>query len=70
MDWSMSLFSNNVELRGSTMGSRKNSEKCRICEGEEDQANRFEGCERLDNIKEIDTLFDDIKKGSQLATSH
>ena len=66
MDWTMVAVLSNLELRGSTMGSRKEfrdmvafvKEKkitpivSRVVKG-------------LDNIKEIDTLFDDMRKGSQ-----
>jgi D-arabinose 1-dehydrogenase-like Zn-dependent alcohol dehydrogenase len=66
MDWSMNANLLNLELRGTTMGSRKefkdmvafvNEKKIkpivsRIVKG-------------LDNLKEIDSLFDDMKKGSQ-----
>ncbi|RDW69237.1 hypothetical protein BP6252_08257 [Coleophoma cylindrospora] len=66
MDWTMSAVLNNLELRGSTMGSRKefkdmiafvNEKKIkpvvsRVVHG-------------IDNIKEIDGLFEDMKKGSQ-----
>jgi D-arabinose 1-dehydrogenase-like Zn-dependent alcohol dehydrogenase len=66
MDWTMPAVLNNLELKGSTMGSRKefkdmvafvNEKKIRpvvsrIVKG-------------IDNIKEIDELFEDMKKGSQ-----
>lgn len=66
MEWAMSAVLFNLELRGTTMGSRKefkdmvafvNEKKIkpvvsRVVKG-------------LDNIKEIDTLFDDMKKGTQ-----
>jgi D-arabinose 1-dehydrogenase-like Zn-dependent alcohol dehydrogenase len=66
MDWSMNAILLNLDLRGSTMGSRKefkdmvafvNEKKVkpvvsRVVKG-------------LDNLKEIDTLFEDMKKGSQ-----
>jgi D-arabinose 1-dehydrogenase-like Zn-dependent alcohol dehydrogenase len=62
----MNAVLNNLELKGSTMGSRKefhdmvafvNEKKItpivsRVVKG-------------LDNLKEIDTLFDDMKNGSQ-----
>lgn len=62
----MSAVLNNLELRGSTMGSRKefkdmvafvNEKKIkpivsRVVKG-------------IDNIEEIDGLFEDMKKGSQ-----
>lgn len=66
MDWSMNAVLLNLDLRGSTMGSRKefkdmvafvNEKKIkpvisRVVKG-------------LDNLKEIDTLFDEMKAGSQ-----
>jgi len=66
MDWSMNAVLNNLELKGSTMGSRKefgdmvafvNEKKIkpivsRVVKG-------------IDNIKDIDGLFEDMKKGSQ-----
>ena len=66
MDWSMNAVLLNLDLRGSTMGSRKefkdmvafvNEKKIkpvvsRVVNG-------------LDNLKEIDTLFDEMKTGSQ-----
>jgi D-arabinose 1-dehydrogenase-like Zn-dependent alcohol dehydrogenase len=66
MDWSMPAVLNNLELRGSTMGSRKefrdmiafvNEKKIkpvvsRVVKG-------------IDNMKEIDELFEEMQKGSQ-----
>ena len=66
MEWTMNAVLKNLELKGSTMGSRKefrdmvafvNEKKItpvisRVVKG-------------LDNLKEIDTLFDDMKNGSQ-----
>jgi len=66
MDWSMPAVLNNLELKGSTMGSRKefkdmvafvNEKKIRpivsrVVKG-------------MENIKEIDELFQEMKKGSQ-----
>ena len=66
MEWSMPAVLNNIELKGSTMGSRQefkdmiafvNQEKItpvvsRVAKG-------------IENIKDIDSLFDDMKKGSQ-----
>jgi D-arabinose 1-dehydrogenase-like Zn-dependent alcohol dehydrogenase len=66
MEWSMNAVLLNLELKGSTMGSRKefkdmvafvNEKKIkpivsRVVKG-------------LDNVKEIDTLFDEMKVGSQ-----
>lgn len=66
MDWTMPAVLNNLELKGSTMGSRKefkdmvafvNEKKIRpvvsrVVKG-------------IDNIREIDGLFEEMKKGSQ-----
>ena len=66
MDWTMPANLNNLELRGSTMGSRKefkdmvafvNEKKIkpivsRVVKG-------------IDNIKDLDGLFEDMKNGSQ-----
>jgi D-arabinose 1-dehydrogenase-like Zn-dependent alcohol dehydrogenase len=66
MDWTMNAVLSNLELKGSTMGSRKefkdmiafvNEKKIkpvvsRVVKG-------------IDNLKEIDELFDEMKKGSQ-----
>jgi len=66
MDWSMNANLMNLDLRGSTMGSRKefkdmvafvNEKKIkpvvsRVVTG-------------LDNLKDIETLFDEMKSGSQ-----
>lgn len=66
MDWTMNAVLNNLELKGSTMGSRKefkdmvafvNEKKIkpvvsRVVKG-------------LDNLGEINELFDEMKKGSQ-----
>ena len=66
MDWTMTGNLLNLDLRGSTMGSRKefkdmvafvNEKKIkpiisRVVKG-------------LDNLEEIDSLFDDMRKGSQ-----
>ena len=66
MDWSMNANLLNLDLRGSTMGSRKefkdmvafvNEKKVkpvvsRVVKG-------------LDNLQEIDTLFDEMRTGSQ-----
>jgi D-arabinose 1-dehydrogenase-like Zn-dependent alcohol dehydrogenase len=66
MDWTMPAVLNNLELKGSTMGSRKefkdmiafvNKKKIRpvvsrVVKG-------------IDNIREIDELFEEMKKGSQ-----
>jgi len=66
MEWSMPAVLNNIELKGSTMGSRQefqdmvafvNKEKItpvvsRVVKG-------------IENVEDIDSLFDDMKKGTQ-----
>lgn len=66
MEWTMNAVLNNLELKGSTMGSRQefkdmiafvNEKKIRpvvsrVVNG-------------LDNLGEINTLFDDMKQGKQ-----
>lgn len=66
MDWSMVAVLNNVELRGSTMGSRKEfRDMVAFVKEKKIRPVVSRVMKGLDNIKEIDTLFDDIKKGSQ-----
>lgn len=66
MEWTMNAVLNNLELKGSTMGSRQefkdmiafvNEKKIRpvvsrVVKG-------------LDNLDDINSLFDDMKKGTQ-----
>lgn len=56
----------NVELRGTTMGSRKEfRDMVAFVKEKKIRPIVSRVVKGLDNIKEIDTLFDDIKKGSQ-----
>ena len=66
MDWTMVAVLSNVELRGSTMGSRKEfRDMVAFVKEKKIRPIVSRVVKGLDNIKEIDTLFDDIKKGSQ-----
>ena len=56
----------NLELKGSTMGSRKEFHDMVAFVGEKKIKPIVSRVVKgLDNLKEIDTLFDDMKNGSQ-----
>lgn len=56
----------NVELRGSTMGSRKEfKDMVTFVKDKKIKPVVYRVVRGLDNIKEIDTLFEDMKNGSQ-----
>lgn len=66
MDWTMNAVLNNLELKGSTMGSRKEFKEMIAFVNEnkiKPVVSRTVKC--IDNIKDIDGLFEDMKKGSQ-----
>lgn len=66
MEWTMNAVLNNVELRGSTMGSRKEFKDMVAFVKEKKIKPIISRVVRgLDNIQEIDSLFDDMKNGSQ-----
>lgn len=66
MDWSMAAVLKNIELRGSTMGSRKEfSEMVAFVNDLKLKPIVSRVVKGLDNIKEIDGLFDDMKNGTQ-----
>lgn len=66
MDWTMVAVLSNVELRGTTMGSRKEfRDMVAFVKEKKIRPIVSRVVKGLDNTKEIDTLFDDIKKGSQ-----
>jgi len=66
MDWSMNAVLNNLELRGSTMGSRKEfKDMVAFVNDKKIKPIVSRVVKGLDNLEEIDTLFDDMKKGSQ-----
>lgn len=56
----------NIDLKGSTMGSRKEFHDMVAFVGEKKIVPVVSRTVRgLDNLREIDTLFDDMKNGSQ-----
>jgi len=66
MDWSMNAVLKNIELRGSTMGSRKEFEDMiAFVNAEQIKPIVSRTVNGLDNLKDIEGLFEDIKKGSQ-----
>jgi D-arabinose 1-dehydrogenase-like Zn-dependent alcohol dehydrogenase len=66
MDWSMNANLLNLDLRGSTMGSRKEfKEMVAFVNEKKIKPVVSRVVKGLDNLKEIDTLFEDMKKGSQ-----
>jgi D-arabinose 1-dehydrogenase-like Zn-dependent alcohol dehydrogenase len=66
MDWTMGAVLKNIELRGSTMGSRKEfREMVQFVREKKIKPVISHVVQGLDNIKEIDGLFDQMKSGSQ-----
>ncbi|KAI9688053.1 MAG: hypothetical protein M1822_001558 [Bathelium mastoideum] len=66
MSWSMSAVLKNIELRGSTMGSRKEFADMVAFVNEKGLRPIISKVARgLDNIEAIEGLFDEMKKGSQ-----
>jgi D-arabinose 1-dehydrogenase-like Zn-dependent alcohol dehydrogenase len=66
MDWTMNAVLNNLELKGSTMGSRKEFKDMVVFVNEKKIRPIVSRVVKgIDNIKEIDDLFEDMKKGSQ-----
>jgi len=67
MDWSMNAVLSNLDLRGSTMGSRKEFKDMIAFVGDKKITPIVSKVAKggLDNLKEIDGLFDEMKKGSQ-----
>jgi D-arabinose 1-dehydrogenase-like Zn-dependent alcohol dehydrogenase len=66
MDWSMAAVLKNIELRGSTMGSREEFREMVKFVGEKKiipVVSRI--VKGLDNLKDIDGLFEDMRIGSQ-----
>jgi D-arabinose 1-dehydrogenase-like Zn-dependent alcohol dehydrogenase len=66
MDWVMTAVLKNIDLKGSTMGSRKEFHDMMAFVNEhkiKPVVSRV--VKGLDNLKEIDTLFQDMKEGSQ-----
>ena len=66
MDWSMNAVLLNLDLRGSTMGSRKEF-KDMVAFVNETKIRPVVSrvVKGLDSLKEIDSLFEDMSKGSQ-----
>jgi len=66
MDWSMNANLLNLELRGSTMGSRKEFRDMVAFVNEKNIKPVVSRTVRgIDNLKDIDGLFEDMKHGSQ-----
>ncbi len=66
MDWTMAAVMKNIELRGSTMGSRKEfKEMVQFVREKKIKPVVSRVAKGLDNMAEIEGLFDDMKKGSQ-----
>ena len=66
MDWLMSANLRNLELRGTTMGSRKEfKEMVEFVNEKKIRPVVSRVVKGIDNIKEIDELFDEMKTGSQ-----
>jgi D-arabinose 1-dehydrogenase-like Zn-dependent alcohol dehydrogenase len=66
MDWTMNAVLMNLELKGSTMGSRKEfREMVAFVKDKKITPIVSRTVRGLDNLQDVDTLFDDMKKGSQ-----
>ena len=66
MDWSMAAVMRNIELRGSTMGSRKEfKDMIQYVNEKKIKPIVSKVVKGLDNMSGIESLFDDMKKGSQ-----
>lgn len=66
MDWSMTAVLKNLELRGSTMGSRKEfKDMVAFINEKKIKPIVSRSVKGIDNLKDIDGLFEDIKNGSQ-----
>ncbi|KAL3423961.1 zinc-binding dehydrogenase [Phlyctema vagabunda] len=66
MDWTMSAVLSNLELRGTTMGSRKEfKEMVAFVAQAQIKPVVSRVVTGLDNVKEIDGLFEDMRAGSQ-----
>jgi len=66
MEWNMPAVLNNLELKGSTMGSRKEfKDMVAFVNEKKIKPIVSRTVKGIDNIKEIDELFEDMKKGSQ-----
>lgn len=66
MDWLMSANLRNLELRGTTMGSRKEfKEMVEFVDQKKIRPVVSRVVKGIDSIEEIDGLFDEMKTGSQ-----
>jgi D-arabinose 1-dehydrogenase-like Zn-dependent alcohol dehydrogenase len=66
MDWTMNATLNNIELRGSTMGSREEfKDMVQFVREKKIKPIVSRVVQGLENIKGIDQLFDEMKKGIQ-----
>lgn len=66
MEWSMAAVLKNIELRGSTMGSRKEfKEMVEFVREKKIGPVISRVVQGLDNLEGIDGLFEDMKNGSQ-----
>lgn len=66
MDWLMGAVMKNIELRGSTMGSRKEfKEMVEFVKEKKIKPVVSRVVKGLDNMPEIESLFDDMKRGAQ-----
>ncbi|KAG9244060.1 zinc-binding dehydrogenase [Calycina marina] len=66
MEWSMPAVLSNIELKGSTMGSRQEfSEMIAFVNEHKIKPIVSRVVKGIDNIKDIDSLFDDMKNGTQ-----
>jgi len=66
MEWSMPAVLNNIELKGSTMGSRQEfKDMIAFVNKEKITPVVSKVAKGIENIKDIDLLFDDMKKGTQ-----
>ncbi|KXT05406.1 hypothetical protein AC578_11060 [Pseudocercospora eumusae] len=67
MDWIMPDVLKNIELRGSTMGSRKEfADLVAFVNAKGLKPLVSRAVRGIDNLKDIESLFDDMNKGSQL----
>lgn len=66
MDWMMTAVLLNIDLRGSTMGSRKEFKEMVAFVNEKNikpvVSRTVKG---IDNLKDIDSLFEEMRNGSQ-----
>lgn len=66
LSYSMNAVLKNIELRGSTMGSRKEfRDMVEYVAKQQIHPVISRVVHGLDNLKDIDALFEDMKKGSQ-----